>query len=635
MARLGDLPTELLWELDKHLVSYHDISSLSQVNRRFYHVFFWRFLDAWFREIMSSDRNSGRARWYPRPKFYVLKLFYHAAKNDSVNITQCIISETSFWNLAGVAVPAWESRFKGPLHTEHTFLHLALLGDAPSIAELLIELGADIDQVSKNYPDLTTLCLTLARPETASQRNLDVALRIASSYAFPRTTRVLLEHGANPNIMNLGLSALHIAVARRLPWRTFRPVHTSIHLGFFIMEDPYQAWSPEITQYLNPEVAEDLDSEVTAGWSSAITDTASRLLESGAQVDLPTDTARSHQCTNACWQSLDCDHRGQIALHLACGGGIMDLVCLLLDYGADPSATNSEGYTPLYYALVQGHGDVAKKLLDILEAKDLNPIVSHFQLSTALHVACRYAFSDIVEYILERGADPDVVDKNGKTPLHEVLGQTRAIHERDIFRTLECLDRFGANPDVTTYQQSPSAMAKIHPFQGVRDMFRPSLGEKVVAVSADCYSRQKRINPSSRRGRQKLPEDERPRSLTSECNPVPGPSIVSPNIDDEHVFPALVATNPSPQLSRSGAWSTERTRSMIMGLPLNAKEPNTTLAADSATAVNVPGSELFTDSAIRTDGPALAVEPSDNKKAGDTKKAGTGKRGKKWKPLQL
>lgn len=334
--------------------------------------------------------------------------------------------------------------------------------------------GADIDQVAGNYPDLTPLCLTIAQPRTSSQRNLDIALRIASSYALPRTVRVLLSRAADPASAGYGLSSLHIAVTRRLPWKTFAYVQNKLHSKWLLEDDP----------------------EVSRAWGSMITETVSELLRFGAPVELPTVTARAHECTHLCWRSLDCDHRGQTALHLACGSGIKDIVCLLLEHGADPSATNDDRYTPLYYALVQGHKEIAQKLLDGFEAQTVNPIVFLPQLSTALHVASRYAFSDMVSDILQREANPDVEDIDGKTPLHEVLGQTQASREKDVVESLKCLNRFGADPDTPSYPQSPSAMATMHPFKGVREMFRPVVEESFIAVSTDCYAPHDGVNSS-------------------------------------------------------------------------------------------------------------------------------------------
>ncbi len=85
-------------------------------------------------------------------------------------------------------------------------------------------------------------------------------------------------------------------------------------------------------------------------------ETVSELQQFGAQIHLRTETGRIHQCGYLCWRSVDCGHRGQTALHLACASGIQEVVLLLLLSGADPFCPNDDGYTPLYYALVQGHG---------------------------------------------------------------------------------------------------------------------------------------------------------------------------------------------------------------------------------------------------------------------------------------
>jgi ankyrin repeat protein len=82
--------------------------------------------------------------------------------------------------------------------------------------------GADISQEVEDYPDLTPLCLTLPRSLASSPKDLDSALRIACSYALPKTVGFLLVRGADANTTNkYGIAAIHTAVMRRHPWRKF------------------------------------------------------------------------------------------------------------------------------------------------------------------------------------------------------------------------------------------------------------------------------------------------------------------------------------------------------------------------------------------------------------------------------
>jgi ankyrin repeat protein len=53
---------------------------------------------------------------------------------------------------------------------------------------------------------------------------------------------------------------------------------------------------------------------------------------------------------------------GETPLHLAAAFGRKDAVELLLDHGADPSATDGDGRTPAELAAARGHQDVVRLL---------------------------------------------------------------------------------------------------------------------------------------------------------------------------------------------------------------------------------------------------------------------------------
>lgn len=68
------------------------------------------------------------------------------------------------------------------------------------------------------------------------------------------------------------------------------------------------------------------------------------LLDSGAQVNMPTDSFES-------------------PLTLAACGGHVELALLLIDRGANIEEVNDEGYTPLMEAAREGHEDMVSVLL--------------------------------------------------------------------------------------------------------------------------------------------------------------------------------------------------------------------------------------------------------------------------------
>lgn len=175
--------------------------------------------------------------------------------------------------------------------------------------------------------------------------------------------------------------------------------------------------------------------------------TASVLLRFGADPDLRSAASRVHVCGQKCWCSPDCEHQGQAVLHFACGSGQRRVVSLLLKDGADLKTTDDDGYLPLFSALCQDHHDVALQLLQD-DVKPANPIIVQSYQNTALHVSCRFASVEVVSLLLERGVDPNVTDRFGQTPLHELLGQSCWELQGRILEILPLLDTYGAVADV-------------------------------------------------------------------------------------------------------------------------------------------------------------------------------------------
>ncbi|KAI0013651.1 ankyrin repeat-containing domain protein [Xylariaceae sp. FL0662B] len=422
-TQLSNIPNELLIQIVEYLDNSHDINSVTRVSRHFHWLFSDYFINLEYARCIGSAK----------PKF-CLDLFLHALDLDSNNIIQCLTNQRHELDFRGF-VPIRQFR-------DTTFLHLSLLGDAPRVAAHLIKFGADVNQEVTDYPDLTPLCLALARPKTSTQKEVDTSLRIACSYALPRTVASLLARGADPNALSpYGVGAMHSTVMKRLPWRYFKELSSLL-----------------LCKYNN-----------FRSWETSIHTILSILLHFGAEINLPTQTSKIHVCDPTCWRLFDCDHRGQTALHLAAAGGLKDCVDLLFKNGAEHSIPNGDGYTPLYGALSQGNDDIIHTLLE--QSSESNPIVEVHRRATALHIACRFAYSPIVHELLQLSTIVDVVDSQGRTPLHEVLGQTQLGRKQDVLTTLWHLADHRADPDITTSTPTPRQLAAIHPFLVVRDMF--------------------------------------------------------------------------------------------------------------------------------------------------------------------
>ncbi|MBY0353637.1 ankyrin repeat domain-containing protein [Candidatus Babeliales bacterium] len=101
-------------------------------------------------------------------------------------------------------------------------------------------------------------------------------------------------------------------------------------------------------------------------------------------------------------------------LHHAIKYGQMEVVRLLIQLGAPVEARHIEtGITPLFWAAIGGFPKITQILVDEGHA---NIEAKNSQGQTPLHGAARFLCKDVVAFLLSRGAQPDVVDAQGKTP---------------------------------------------------------------------------------------------------------------------------------------------------------------------------------------------------------------------------
>lgn len=86
----------------------------------------------------------------------------------------------------------------------------------------------------------------------------------------------------------------------------------------------------------------------------------------------------------------------------------------LISKGADVNFTNSEGATPLFFAVAGNHSGTVKKLLDYEPEIDRKTAFGE----SPLHIAVRNGNIEIAEILIRAGADIDITDVNGAVSLH-------------------------------------------------------------------------------------------------------------------------------------------------------------------------------------------------------------------------
>uniref|UniRef100_A0ABD2XMH3 Uncharacterized protein n=2 Tax=Trichogramma kaykai TaxID=54128 RepID=A0ABD2XMH3_9HYME len=115
------------------------------------------------------------------------------------------------------------------------------------------------------------------------------------------------------------------------------------------------------------------------------------------------------------------DKEGKTALHLALAHCRKKVARLLLKSGADPNLANPEGSTALHLICKMNRPNALLKLLFEISDKKNQP----FSLDawdkegkTVLHLALENRLKDVAEWLLRKGADSNLADKERSTALH-------------------------------------------------------------------------------------------------------------------------------------------------------------------------------------------------------------------------
>ena len=102
-------------------------------------------------------------------------------------------------------------------------------------------------------------------------------------------------------------------------------------------------------------------------------------------------------------------------LHIASQSGSYELVSLLLESGADVDARDADGELPLHLAC-QSAVDATRKVRRLLRVDTSHVNTTSAAARTPLYHACAAANLDVVQLLLERGAQCDVTDSDNRMP---------------------------------------------------------------------------------------------------------------------------------------------------------------------------------------------------------------------------
>ncbi|NXH98422.1 ASB10 protein, partial [Pachycephala philippinensis] len=134
---------------------------------------------------------------------------------------------------------------------------------------------------------------------------------------------------------------------------------------------------------------------------------------------------------------------GKTALHEACAAASTDCVRLLLSYGADPEAVSEDGYRPLHLCK---SSDSIKCVRQLLQHGASANSRTEEENDTALHVASRHGLAEHVQLLLHHGAELEVKNNEGQTPLNAACAQRHQPQDMDrYYRVCQLLVESGAS----------------------------------------------------------------------------------------------------------------------------------------------------------------------------------------------
>lgn len=356
---------------------------------------------------------------------------------------------------------------------ENTPLHYAARSHSPELIQVLIEHGAGVNAKNENGETplseavdncyLTAVTMLVDAGADVKEGNesgnnlLHYYLSQTGNYNCEQVGILLYGKGAKPNLVEAAALGLTDEVRGMLEQGVDVNEGTD-YFGSPIMQ-AIEGGRNDVVELLLEHGVDVNESDGLLLCLAAMdgsTDISELLISHGAHVnntcemgtDSPLKTSVESGHTDVVKLLLDHgadvnyrdEEDGRTPLFYAAEKGFSDILLLLIEHGADVNAERMLGMrvdTPLLEAAENGHPDAARILIEngadinfetafllnrfedmkrfIDQGRDVNDPINFDEMP--LHRAARAGFIDIVAFLLFKGADVNLVDQNGETPL--------------------------------------------------------------------------------------------------------------------------------------------------------------------------------------------------------------------------
>lgn len=305
------------------------------------------------------------------------------------------------------ATGAGANLFPGMRSDAPSLMCICIANGQTELMELLLEFGADIEQIERIAGAISFSSPILDGPPLFAAVSCNQPPDIRSKMA-----RLLVERGANPQREFAGLNAMDIAFETSDTelgdlFREFGLPYGPREMAAFNRLDELKAAveeTPEILQQrFRSAYADRAPSLLAISLLRGYREMSLFLIEAGAPLDV-----------------MDGSYT---LLHDAARGGDPQLIRLLVERGLDVNAKDRYSDTPICDIAWNGKSEAIAALVEL--GADVNWQGINGQ--TPLHHAVRNNQRETVRLLLAAGADPSLADGKGETPLDLSKGRNEDI----------------------------------------------------------------------------------------------------------------------------------------------------------------------------------------------------------------